>query len=186
MCFLDVFAGFPGSVNDIRLLKNSALYSSVECGLILNGAEYGQGSFSIREFIVADGGYPLLPWLMIPYTTPTIATEKLFNYKLSSIKIVVERAFGILKMRWRYLLGNVMKPCPQNLSRAIVVCCMLQNMCLENGAAMGDDMDSCEAHVSGGDAPQTHVGKRSSSLTDAPTADALAIRDLLAKFLHPS
>ncbi|MCO5602271.1 hypothetical protein L7F22_056400 [Adiantum nelumboides] len=75
MSFSDVFAGFPGSINDTRLLKNLALYLSVERRLILNGAEYGQGSFSIREFIVADGGYPLLPWLMIPYTNPTIAMK---------------------------------------------------------------------------------------------------------------
>ncbi|MCO5568242.1 hypothetical protein L7F22_021938 [Adiantum nelumboides] len=72
MHFLDVFVGFPGSVNDTRLLKNSAFYSCVEHGLILNGAEYVNGPFFVREFIVANCGYPLLPWMMRPYSTPTM------------------------------------------------------------------------------------------------------------------
>ncbi|MCO5574050.1 hypothetical protein L7F22_027827 [Adiantum nelumboides] len=90
MKFLDVFAGFPRSINDVRLLHNSAFYHYANRGLILNGAKYTNGSFSIREYIVADGGYPLLPWLMRSYRTPSTPTEKLFNYKLSSTNTVAE------------------------------------------------------------------------------------------------
>ncbi|MCO5548180.1 hypothetical protein L7F22_001638 [Adiantum nelumboides] len=178
MRFLDVFAGFPGSVNDSRLLKNSALYSCVEHGLILNGPKYVHGSFSMREIIVADGGYPLLPWLMRPYTAPITATEKLFNYKISSTRIVVERAFGLLKMRWRYLHGKVMNPYAGKLTRAIVACCMLQNMCLESGVAV-EEVDDMIV-----DAPLVDAEARNPN--DIPTVHATDTRDSLAKFLLPS
>ncbi|MCO5595200.1 hypothetical protein L7F22_049239 [Adiantum nelumboides] len=149
------------------LLKNSAFYSCAERGLILNGPECGQGSFSIRDFIVADGGYPLLPWLMRPYTTPTIGSEKLFNYKISATRIVVERAFGLLKTRWRYLLGKVMKPCPQSVAQTIVVCCMLQNMCLENGDGIEDvAAESCDVHAGVVDVLGTDVETTNSSPID--------------------
>ncbi|KAI5084944.1 hypothetical protein GOP47_0001113 [Adiantum capillus-veneris] len=128
---------------------------------------------------------------MQPYSAPTIATEKLFNYKISATRIVVERAFGILKTRWRYLLGKVMKPCPRNLAQAIVVCCMLQNMCLESGTAQADAQEdampgSKEAHDIAVDVPSIDIETTSSKPMDIPTEDALAIRDSLAKFLHPS
>lgn len=178
MRFLDVFAGgFPGSVNDNRLLKNSAFYYCAERGLILDGPDYVNGSFSIREFIVADGGYPLLPWLMRPYKTPTTSTEKLLNYKLSSTRIVVERSFGLLKMRWRYLHGKVMNPYPRKLARAIVACCMLQNMCIESGVTMEGIEDTTMDVPSRDDAATSPI--------DAPAADATTMRDSLAKFLHP-
>ncbi|MCO5609758.1 hypothetical protein L7F22_063990 [Adiantum nelumboides] len=162
----------------IQMEKPKALYSCVEHGLILNGPKYVHGSFSMREIIVTDGGYPLLPWLMRPYTAPITATEKLFNYKISSTRIVVERAFGLLKMRWRYLHGKVMNPYAEKLTRAIVACCMLQNMCLESGVAV-EEVDDMIV-----DAPLVDAEARNPN--DIPTVHATDTRDSLAKFLLPS
>ncbi|MCO5548342.1 hypothetical protein L7F22_001799 [Adiantum nelumboides] len=164
MRFMDVFAGFLGSVNDL-------FYCCAMRGLILNGPKYVNGSFFIGEYIVADGGYPLLPWLMRPYKTPSTPTEKLFSYKLSSTRIVVEPAFGWLKMKWRYLHGKVMKPYPRHLARAIIVRCMLHNMCLDYEKSM--------------DEITIGVNNFDNIINEDTTSDAEATRDSLEKFLQP-
>eukprot|EP01018_Ginkgo_biloba_P007935 Gb_41447 [translate_table: standard] len=61
MRFLDICTGWPGSLNDTRLLRNSSFYRLCEGGEILNGHLVSIGTIDMREYIVGDGGYPLLP-----------------------------------------------------------------------------------------------------------------------------
>ncbi|MCO5596821.1 hypothetical protein L7F22_050891 [Adiantum nelumboides] len=171
MHFMDVFVGFSGSINDTKLLHNSAFYYCATRGLILNGPKYGNGSFSIMECIVADGGYPLLPWLMRPYKMPATPTEKLFNHKLSSTRIVAKRALGWLKLKWRYLHGKVMKPYPRHLARAIIAYCLLHNIGLDCEETI-DDYATCDGNIDG-------------IMSDKPTSNVEAMQDSLAKFLQP-
>ncbi|GLJ25204.1 hypothetical protein SUGI_0482200 [Cryptomeria japonica] len=53
--------GWPRSINDSRLLRNSAFYKLYEGGERLNGMSVSIGSSNIREYIVGDGGHPFLP-----------------------------------------------------------------------------------------------------------------------------
>ena len=58
--FLDTFAGYPGSVHDTRILKNSPLYTDV----VYPPAGY---------FLVGDGGYPCIEQplcILTPYREP--------------------------------------------------------------------------------------------------------------------
>ena len=57
-------------------------------------------------YIVADRGYPLLSWCITPFKmgpmgTPLSHEETWFNRKHSSTRMSVERAFGILKARFK-------------------------------------------------------------------------------------
>ena len=54
--------------------------------------------------------------------------QKLFNYRLSRARVVVEHAYGRLKGRWRCLLKRLdinVKDVPE----LVAACCTLHNMC---------------------------------------------------------
>ncbi|MCO5586302.1 hypothetical protein L7F22_040241 [Adiantum nelumboides] len=105
MRFMDILCGMPGVCNDIQILSNSTFYMRAQSNAILNGMAIPYDRKRIREYILGDGRYLNLPWLLvIPFPAFDIDehTQK-FNYKLSSTRIVVERAFGRLKQMWGYL-----------------------------------------------------------------------------------
>ena len=59
------------------------------------------------------------------YKSPT-QDQLLFNHDQSSTRQVVERAFGILKGRWR-ILTIAMQVSPTNLARTALACVVLHN-----------------------------------------------------------
>ena len=52
MVFTNVLAGWPGSVHDSRVLRNSTVYNTAA------------NKFSENTHLLGDGGYPLQTWLM--------------------------------------------------------------------------------------------------------------------------
>ena len=109
LLFLDVATGFPGSSHDARNLRNTSFFRKSESTDILSKPEDAIKYSKIRSLIVGDGAYPLLPWLLTPFQYGSALTwhNKKFNKKLSSARVTVERAFGILKARWRCLLKRL-------------------------------------------------------------------------------
>eukprot|EP01018_Ginkgo_biloba_P019334 Gb_33835 [translate_table: standard] len=110
MRFMDVFTGWFGSINDARLLRNSSFYRLCEGGERLNGPSFCIGIFYMREYIIGDGGYPLLPWLITPLSGVLTYSQREFNFKLSSTRIIVEHALGRLKNSWRILHTKLCHP----------------------------------------------------------------------------
>ncbi|KAI5064904.1 hypothetical protein GOP47_0019599 [Adiantum capillus-veneris] len=82
--------------NDKRVLRNLGMYRLCQGGDRLRGATFEFQEFSFPEYIVGDGGYVLLPWLMIPFQRPEMVSQRHRNYNFmqSSTRIVVERAFS--------------------------------------------------------------------------------------------
>jgi hypothetical protein len=53
------FVGYPGSVSDTRIFKNSHIYQHI----VRNVELY----FPNHEYILGDKAYPILPWCIPPY-----------------------------------------------------------------------------------------------------------------------
>ena len=101
--FIDVSTGFPGSVHDARVLRASSIYNTAERGDILNSPLAYIENQPVKPFIIGVGADPLSSWLLKPYSENGALTRSKIKYNktLSSARSVVERAFGILKARWR-------------------------------------------------------------------------------------
>ena len=89
--------------------------------------------FPNGEHILGDKTYPVLNWLMAPYKNDRrlSRSQKLFNLKLSRTRCVIDRSFALLKGRFRRLKYLDMKV--KYVSATILACCVLHNMCLDEG-----------------------------------------------------
>ena len=77
-------------------------------------------------------GRALLPWLMkaFPDNDHSSLNQKLFNYRLSRARVVVEHSYGRLKGRWRCLLKHLdVTTC--DVPELVAACCVLHNIICE-------------------------------------------------------
>ncbi|KAJ4945805.1 hypothetical protein JOQ06_023483 [Pogonophryne albipinna] len=80
--------------------------------------------------IVGDAAFPLKPYLMRPYPGKNLTHQKrIFNYRLSRARMVVENAFGILASRWRIFHRRINLH-PKNVDTLVVAGCILHNFLL--------------------------------------------------------
>ena len=124
--FLDICVGWPGSTHDSRILVNSSLYNEFN-------SQNNLAAIFFNKYILGDGGYPNLSWLMTPYKDigrGLTQKQTYFNVKHSKTRIKVEQAFGLLKGRWRCLLHKL-EVSFEIVSHIITVCCILHNICEE-------------------------------------------------------
>ena len=118
--------GWPESVHDAWVFANSLLFHKITNKELLQGSSLRFGRHEIPTLLVGDTAYPIQSWLMKPFThSPTLTHEqKLFNYKLSRARVVVEIAFGRLKARWRRL-SKQMDIHIDNVPYIVTACCVL-------------------------------------------------------------
>ena len=90
-CFTYVHVKWAGPTPDSTAFKSSTLYTSAEAGMIPNLTE--------GRFLAADSAYPLRKWMIKPYDRNRMVVgspNEIFNKNLSSDRVTVERAFGML------------------------------------------------------------------------------------------
>lgn len=138
--FRNLCVGWPGSVHDARVLANSSIYKKINNDQLLVGNILQFQGHSLRPFIIGDSAYPLLPWLIKPFSfsSSLSSQQKLFNYRVSRARVVVEIAFGRLKARWRRLSKQIEMDI-DNVPHIISACCVLHNVCEVHGDKFNDD-----------------------------------------------
>ena len=67
LIFPDTAIGYPGSMHDARVLRNTDLFRKAENGDILGEPVLPISGNHILPLLLGDGAYPLLPWLLKPY-----------------------------------------------------------------------------------------------------------------------
>ncbi|XP_053398715.1 putative nuclease HARBI1 [Mercenaria mercenaria] len=124
--FIDLVAKWPGSTHDASIFDNCGLKDHLE------RHELGH--------LLGDSGYPLRKYLITPVATPTTEKEVQFNQAHSSGRMVVERAFGMLKSRFRCLhrTGGVLYKRPGKSCQIVTACSRLHNFCLERNIPLPD------------------------------------------------
>ena len=130
--FLHVSVSYPGSIHDARVLRLSGLFDLVNNQQILESPSRVINGTEVPPLIVGDSAYPLLKWLIKPYADRERLSpeERKFNIKLSAMRSVVERAFGMLKLRWRLVYKKVEQ---KTLKKTVIAACILHNICINHG-----------------------------------------------------
>lgn len=70
--------------------------------------------------------------------------KETFNYAHSSLRNVIERAFGVLKMKWRILLD--LPSYPMHKQSEIIIACMAIHNFIRESALEDSDFDFCDRH----------------------------------------
>ncbi|XP_065446578.1 uncharacterized protein LOC135982662 [Chrysemys picta bellii] len=130
--FTNINVGWPGRVHDARVFRNTNLFKRLQQGTYFPDQKITVGDVEMPIVILGDPAYPLMPWLMKPYTGSLDRSQELFNYRLSKCRMVVECVFGRLKGRWRSLLTRS-DLSQTNIPIVIAACCVLHNLCESKG-----------------------------------------------------
>ena len=134
LVFTNVVAKYPGSSNDSYIWSNCNLRDSFETGRFGNGC------------LLGDSGFALSQHLLTPVLNPTTDAEERYNITHKRTRQVIERCFGLAKMRFRCIhksCGQLMFD-PEKCCRIIIACCVLHNMCVQNHLPPDDDIDDEE------------------------------------------
>lgn len=123
MIILGLQLGNTGSVSDATCVNGADFLRNVNEVFFTTGIN--------QEYLLANSGYTLHPFVLTPYRRPqVVASTDNFDFNLihSSARVAVENTIGVLKGRWR-LLKNI----PIQLNNpAISVCVILHNYLIIN------------------------------------------------------
>ena len=128
--FLWVDVGSPGSNSDAGLFNHSTLKEALESDSIgVPDADPLPGDDRPTPyFIVGDDAFALKTWIMKPHSQRNLTHEqRIFNYRLSRARRIVENTFGILAHRFQVLLGT-MQLQPENATKVVMACVTLHNL----------------------------------------------------------
>ncbi|CAF2068136.1 unnamed protein product [Rotaria magnacalcarata] len=141
LLFTYVNVGAPGRCNDAYVYSKCQLYDVVQ-GDIYSKYYMKVNNTSVQTHLIADSAFPLDRTLMKPYAIqPDMPKENAtFNYRLSRCRSTVERAFGILKNRFR-CLKKKMEFHMDNTTNIIKTLVVLHNLCIITGDNPGVDWD---------------------------------------------
>ena len=179
LMFLDVATGYPGSIHDARILRDTSLFTRAQQRqLLANPIKVIEGH-RVNPFLIGDGAYPPLTWLVKPFPNRFNLSqeEKKFNKALSSARVTVEQAFGLLKARWRCLLKRLDNEI-ENISNIIIACCVLHNICAMRGDSYIDNDEVLQQVLA-----EERQARRQRPTCNQICRDGDALREVLKNFV---
>ncbi|KAG5848697.1 hypothetical protein ANANG_G00101960 [Anguilla anguilla] len=127
--------------------------------------------------MVGDATFPLKTHLMRPYPGHNLPKQRrVFSYRLSRARMVVENAFGILTSRWRILLRR-MNQLPEKVDVLVMAACILHSFLLTPSENLRwlEESEERQIHL---ESIRNMGGNRGSR-------DACTVRDKYCRFSTP-
>ncbi|KAK4882161.1 hypothetical protein RN001_005480 [Aquatica leii] len=135
--FIDVFAGYAGSVHDARVFYNSPIAKIIQ--------ETPWVLFPNSDcHILGDSAYKCTTYVLTPYRDNGHLTQKQknYNYRLSATRVCIEQCFALLKCRFR-ILKHVNVYNTIFIPKIILAYCVLHNICMTRK----DSIEINEVHI---------------------------------------
>ena len=128
--FVWVNIGCPGSCSDAQIWNVCDLRNHIITDRIgwPNPDNLLHDDMEMPYYIISDEAFALRTWLMKPFSRRHLDhEERIFNYRLSRARRVVENAFGILANRFGCLL-TTLKQKPTTVESIVLACVCLHNI----------------------------------------------------------
>ncbi|XP_054745699.1 putative nuclease HARBI1 [Anastrepha obliqua] len=132
ICF---YARYAGSSHD-SLIWNISSAKRILC----ERDNAGEGN----SWLLDNADYPLEPYLMTPYRSVSEeSAEAMFNTKHAKTRNIIERTIGLLKTRFRCLLGDrQLHYKPEPSTQIANVCAAWHNVCIKYNIVISNDAPS--------------------------------------------
>lgn len=127
--FTYITVGAKGRHSDGGVFANCAFARALEINAlnIPPAKPLPHRTLPVPYCIVADDAFPLKPYIMKPYPFLNQGIEKrIFNYRLSRARRIIENAFGIASARFRILRRTIELP-PEKVKVLVSTICVLHN-----------------------------------------------------------
>ncbi|XP_020299121.1 protein ALP1-like [Pseudomyrmex gracilis] len=138
-CFTVVDIGAEGRQSDGGVFRNSIIGKRFESNSfkLPNPRQIEIGGPALPYVLIADEAFPLTTYMMTPYTRGRKLNigKKVFNYRLSRARRVVESAFGILVTRWRIYRKPIIATVT-NVQQFVKATLILHNFIIKNEKKM--------------------------------------------------
>ena len=135
--FVYVDVGCQGRISDGGVFRESSLNSALERNLlnIPSPQTLPERDVSVPFVVVADDAFPLKAHIMKPYSQRGLdMSKRIFNYRLSRARRVVENAFGILANRFR-VYESAFPLLPEKVEKIVLATCVLHNFLRSKSSA---------------------------------------------------
>lgn len=117
----------PGSSWDGNCIKNETL-------------EYLLAALPPGYFIIADSGYVGTGRILTPFKRQRGQTltrlQEHWNYLHSLVRGIIEKVFGVLKAKWRWMLRGVKMDAPETYANHFLACSIIHNMVIEHNMGL--------------------------------------------------
>lgn len=119
--------GAPGRLSDSGVFRQSQMGQGFEHNLF----SLPMHEENLPYVLVGDEAFPLTSYLMRPYSRRNYLdiSQKVFNYRLSRARRVVENAFGLLVAKWRIFRKPILAS-ESSVKKIIQACICLHNFLL--------------------------------------------------------
>lgn len=177
-CFQYIDIGCNGRVSDGGVFRNCNLSNALE-----------NNALPDNHLLVGDAAFPLKKYLLKPYGGQQLSEkEKIFNYRLSRVRRIVENCFGILVSRFR-IFEKPLPFSPEKVEKIVKACCALHNWFRKTKTPIQvctlDVEDSDTTNINLGswrNIPRDGLADLPTSLQNRTSQDARRIRENYADF----
>nr|XP_043639358.1 protein ALP1-like [Erigeron canadensis] len=126
------FFGPPGSNNDINVLNRLPLYDTTRNGTAPDTSFILRNRYYKRRYMLTDGIYPKWSTFVKSYLHPVDLKEMKFKRVQEASRKDVERAFEVLKGKWKILECSIRFMVKQKIGKVINTCCILHNTLIKD------------------------------------------------------
>ena len=185
--------GAPGRDSDGGVFSNCALSSLLESRKlnIPDPKNLPNSALSLPYVILADDAFPLKEYIMKPYSARNLdIAQRVFNYRLSRARRIIENVFGILSSRFRVLRKRI-EVLPSTAKKIVCAVCALHNFLMYKAREMYAPVGSFDIEQEDG----TYIGgtwrnensrenRSATNLSRNATQNAKYIRDEFKNYFN--